>query len=300
MRRAAGFALVALALLAGCGDEDASGGGEGPAESNRYVDKSKPPFVNALDVDPSDGSLLMTTNRGFFRIDPEKGTAERIEGTVSAKGKSSPVGTFLAFVPTGPDTLIGSGHPDDGGSGLPQFLGVLRSDDGGRRWEVTARLGLADLHVLRPLHGRIYAFDAVVGALLISEDGGRTYDERFTPKSLMLDFVVDPEDPDYVLALDESTLFRTDDGGETWRPLGPSESARLAWPAPDALYRANSDGTVLASDDRGRSFTEVGKLDGEPWRLKALDGKRIYAALADATIQFTDDGGRTWRTVFEP
>lgn len=298
MRRAA--ALVALlALAAGCGG-DGGGEGAGPAESNRYVEEGEPPYINALDVDPSDGTLLMSTNKGFFRIDPEKGTAEEIEGEVEAEGKSSPVGTFLAFVATGPDTLLGSGHPDEPASGLPEFLGVMRSDDGGANWKVTSRLGLADLHVIRPVHGRIYAFDAVVGAILISEDGGRKFEERFTPKSLMLDFVVDPEDPDYLLALDETTLFRSDDGGETWRPLGPSDSARLAWPTKEGVIRANRDGTVLASDDRGGTFTPVGKLDGEPWRLKALDANHMYAALADGTVQETRDGGKTWRTVFEP
>lgn len=291
------LALALLALpVAGCG-----GGADGGSQaSTKLVTAGKPPLVNALDVDPADGSLLMTTNRGFFRVDPEKGTAERIRSSVSADGKSSPVGTFLAITSTGPGELIGSGHPDRRGSGLPEFLGFMRSADAGRTWSVVSRLGLADLHVIRPQHGRLYAFDAVVGALLVSGDGGRKWEERFTPKSLMLDFVVDPDDPEYVLALDEETLYRSEDGGSTWRPQGESLAARLAWPAADALIRANRDGTVQRSADRGGSWQDVGRLDGEPWRLKALDEKRIYAALADGTIQSTEDGGARWDTVLRP
>ena len=34
-----------------------------------------PPLVNSLEVDPSTGELLVTTNRGFFRVDPHSGTS---------------------------------------------------------------------------------------------------------------------------------------------------------------------------------------------------------------------------------
>jgi photosystem II stability/assembly factor-like uncharacterized protein len=287
-------ALAAGVAVAGCGDS-------GTARSTALVDTSKkPPYINALDVDPRDGTLLMTTNRGFFHVDPRDDSVERIKGKVTDKGKSSPVGTFLAITAIGPGKLLGSGHPDLKGTGLPQFLGFLRSDDGGKSWRVISRLGLADLHVIRPLHGRLYAFDAVLGAMLVSKDGGHQWAERFTPQGLMLDFVVDPEDPSYLLALNADQIFRSTDEGETWRPLGPSAAARLAWPAPDSLLRANSDGTVQRSDDRGESWEDIGRLDGEPWRLHALDAKHLYAALADGTIEETKDGGRTWEKVFEP
>ena len=78
-----------------------------------------------------------------------------------------PVGGFLEVLPTGPQTLLGSGHPDRKGV-LPEFLGVLRSEDGGRTWTVIARLGEADLHRMVLKQGKLYAFDAVLGAVLVS------------------------------------------------------------------------------------------------------------------------------------
>ena len=107
-------ALIAVAstviLLAGCGGGDEPR----PAErSDRLVDFSlQPPYVNALDVDPGSGDFLLTTNRGFFRIDAKAGTVARVRGTVSKGGASSPVGTFLELLSTGPGRLLGSGHPD--------------------------------------------------------------------------------------------------------------------------------------------------------------------------------------------
>ena len=72
--------------------------------------------MNALDVDPADGSYLLTTNRGFWRIDPETDEVERIRGTMSAGRRSSTVGTFLELLVTGPGRLLGSGHPTPSGS----------------------------------------------------------------------------------------------------------------------------------------------------------------------------------------
>jgi photosystem II stability/assembly factor-like uncharacterized protein len=146
----------------------------------------------------------------------------------------------------------------------------------------------------------VYAFDAVLGGMLISQNEGRSWSERATPPGLMIDFVVDPDDPDYLVSATEDGVFRSDDGSETWRPLEPGPSVRLAWPAAGALYRAEKDGRVRVSDDRGESWRDVGRIDGEPWRLKAVSEQELFAALADASIHSTGDGGRTWRPLFTP
>ena len=103
--------IVALVMtlavaVQGCGaDGDSPQAAERP-RSDRLVDFSKkPPYVNALDQDPEDGSLLLTTNKGFWRIDPEKDAVEQVRGTIAAEGKSSTVGTFLELLSTGPGTL---------------------------------------------------------------------------------------------------------------------------------------------------------------------------------------------------
>ena len=89
---------------------------------------------------------------------------------------SSPVGTFLELHASESGALLGSGHPDDA-EALPPYLGLMRSEDRGRTWRVVSRLGEADLHQIREAHGRLYAFDAVLGAILVSGDGGRTWTE---------------------------------------------------------------------------------------------------------------------------
>jgi photosystem II stability/assembly factor-like uncharacterized protein len=298
MRRAAALTLAAVAL-AGCKSAP-PGGLREKGGSDRLVDFSKkPPYVNGLEIDPDTGEFLLTTNRGFFRIARDGGRVTRVRGVASTKGgRSSPVGTFLSFLPLGDGRFLGSGHPDHRRP-LPQFLGVLESDDDGAHWNIVSRLGRADLHKFIALHNRIYAFDAVLSAMLISEDGGKTFTEHFTPRGLVIDFAVDPEDPHTIVAATEQQLFVSHDDGDGWRPLLRGEGIRLAWPEPGKLYRAMKDGSTFASDDGGRTWEDLGKLDGEPYKIHP-DGDDLYVALADGTILKSGDGLRSAQPVFTP
>jgi len=283
-------------LLAGCGSDGNGGGGE---RSDRLVDFSqKPPFVNALEVDPRDESFLLTTNRGYFRIPKEGGEPERVEAKVTDKQGTSAVGTFLEIDVLGPGEIVASGHPDDP-KALPPYLGFMRSTDG-RNFEVVSRLGEADLHQIRRVHDRLYAFDAVLGAILISEDDGRTWTERFTPRQLVLDFVVDPEDPKVLVASTEDQVYRSEDEGERWRPATQGRAPRLDWPAPDVLMRADKDGLFQVSSDGGQTWERRGRIDGEPYKIKAVDAERAFVALSDGTILETTDGGRSFEERFRP
>lgn len=293
-------ALAAL-LLVGCGGQASSRetGGKG-TRSDRLVDFSKkPPYVNALDIDPASKEFLLTTNRGFWRIDPATSAVKRVRGSAQAQGKQAAVGTFLELVVTGPGRLLGSGHPDKQGA-LPAFLGFMKSEDGGLHWTVISRLGNADLHKIVLRHDRMYAFDAVLGAMLVSSDGGKTFKEGFTPRELVIDFEVDPAGPDRILASTERRIFRSTDGGEGWRAIQQGEGTRLSWPAPDALYRAEKDGTIQVSANAGDTWKRVGQVAGEPYKFKAVSRDDLYLALSDGAILETKDGGKSWKDVFRP
>lgn len=299
MRRWAALALAVL-VVAGCGGDDAPPPVPAKAPSPRLVDFSKkPPYVNTLDIDPATGDFLLTTNRGFWRIASDGSKVTQIKGTITAEGKTDTVGTFLEIRSTGPNQLLGSGHPDTLGK-LPNFLGLLRSTDGGKTWSVVSRLADADLHKIVLAHNRLYAFDAVLSAILISSDGGKTFTEEFTPRGLMIDFEVDPSDPERIIASTDTELFRTDDGGKSWRPLERADGIRLAWPEPKSLYRADKDGVVKISDNGGRTWRDVGRVGGEPYELRATGPKGLFLVLSDGSILETTDGGATWRDRFRP
>jgi hypothetical protein len=299
-----GFTSLALWLLAQAGSGITAREASPAAAAQRFgrlVDfRKKPPYVNALEIDPTTGDFLLTTNRGFWRIDRETKAVSRIRGTITARGKRDTVGTFLLVKAAGGERLIGSGHPDHQIT-LPQFLGFLESENRGRTWRVVSRFGGADLHKIVLAHDRMYAYDAVLSAIVVSTDGGRTFSEHFTPRGLIADFVVDPQDPKHLLADNDDELFESTDGGDGWRPLARGRRMRLAWPAPDKLYRADQDGTIHVSADGGRSFTKVAEVVGEPYKFAETgDPDHLYLALSDGTILETTDGARTFAEVFRP
>ena len=146
----------------------------------------------------------------------------------------------------------------------------------------------------------MYAFDAVLGAILVSEDEGRTWTERFTPRQLILDFVVDPEDPDHLIASTEEQIYRSQDGGEKWRPSAQGSAPRLDWPAPDALMRADKDGLFQVSKDGCQTWERRGRIEGEHWKIVATDADHAFIALSDGSILETKDGGRSFDDRFRP
>jgi len=296
------LALVLCAGIAGCGGEASDAVG---APSSRLVDFTRaPPYVNAFDIDPESKDFLLTTNRGFYRIDGDGDRVRPVQATIQAAGKTARVGTFLELAveePARPGRLLGSGHPDQLGQELPEFLGLIRSGDGGRTWEPVARLGDSDLHKLVFKHGRLYAIDIALNVLLTSRDGGVTFTERFTPPGeVMIDFDVDPADPRRIVASSQTQLYRSTDGGTTWKRLDAGAGIRLAWPAPGALYRARKDGSVQRSANGGTNWSTAGRVGGEPYKFKPIGAQELYLALSDGTIVHTVDGARTWTVAFRP
>ncbi len=287
------WSLAALALaVAGCGSD--SGGSAG----SRLVDPDKPPLINSLEQGPDGDALLLTTNRGFFRIEDDEAT--RINGTVETPDGSSPVGQFLEIARAPDGTLLGSGHPDEKKK-VAGFLGLLSSKDEGRTWTVVSRYALADLHTIRTVDGGIYAYDFVLPAVIVSPDGGKSWDERTAPPGARVtDFVVDPSDPEQFLATSERAIFRSTDGGESWTTAAMARAARLEWPEPDTVYRADEDGNVYESTNHAATWNLIGRIDGGPRALKAVGAEELYAALEDATIVHSTDGGRNWEEVFTP
>ncbi len=273
MRRLA--LLGALLALAGCGGGE-SGAADTAGRSDRLVDFSlKPPYVNSLEEDADSGELLLTTNRGFFRIDPKTDKVTEQKASIEEGGKTASLGTFLELDTAADGTLVGSGHPDPGSS-MPQYLGYLRSSDGGRTWEVTDRYGLADLHKIVFAHDRVYAWDAVLSAMLISDDGGQSFSEHFTPRGLIIDFEVDPDDEDTIVASTDEQLYRSTDGGDSWRPALREQGVRVHWPEADKLFIATKDGRIQVSVRRRRHLRRRGR--GGRRALRAQGGRRWSAA----------------------
>ena len=274
-------ALVGLAPLACGGDDDR------PAErdSAPVIEDPGPVHVHGLGVNPADGALFVATHTGLFRAPRGELRAERVADRYQ---------DTMGFTVTGPDQVLGSGHPD-GREDLPPFLGLIRSTDAGRTWDPVSLLGERDFHVLESADEWIYGygsdFESQQANLLVSDDAGRNWQER-TPPEPLVSLAIDPRDPQIVVAAGEGGIYLSTDGGGGWRPLS-GEAGLLAWTGSDALFLVRPDGEVARSRDSGRGWEAVGEIGGRP---AAFDnaGSDLYVALHDGTVKRSMDGGRTW------
>lgn len=280
------------ALVAGCGGGAAS---STPAGGSPLIDASAdPPYVGGLDVNPRDGSLLLATNSGLWRVSPDGRRMERMRARMGANDVSA--GLTLRF--TGPDELVGSGHPGSDRSDIP-ILGLIRSGDGGRTWKPVARQGESDFHSLAVSGDTIAAAEGSEAAAFLTDDGGRTFESRATPLALV-DLDVDPGSPSRWIGSAENGLFSSDDEGQTWRPRDTLPNIRVAWPASRALFRVDPDGVVRRSPDAGETWQEVGRVEGETQALAAAGPSTLYAADVEGVIRVSRDGGRNWSTFTSP
>jgi hypothetical protein len=291
------LALIALAatLLAGCG-----GGDSGPSTATDTADLAvpwvdpdgDPPIVGGLTVNPADGTLLMTTNTGMFRIEQDAEKPQAFTGTLDTPDGSGKLSEALVTRFVESDTLLGSGHPASGES-LPAALGLIRSEDAGKTWTSVSELGKSDFHAIET------SGNTIVGALfgqaqvLASQDDGRTWTSKAAPLPIVA-MEVDPADPDHWIASTQSGIYFTTDGGGTWRETDPTPNVRFAWAEGSDLYRIDPGGDVKVSSDGGEKWKPLGSTGGEPQALTIDGDGKLYAALLDGTVSVSDDGGRTF------
>ena len=268
----AAIVATAAVVMAGCGGGGPSASADGPG----------PEHVHGLGINPADSALYIATHTGLFRME---------RGSESAKRVGDRFQDTMGFAVVGPDHFLGSGHPDLRDE-LPPLLGLIESRDAGRSWRPISLLGDADFHALRSSGDHVRGYDASGGRLMTSQDAGRSWTEHAPPEAL-IDVVVDPADPQRIVAAGASGLHMSGDGGRSWRAL-PGEAALLAWPVPDRLYAVGLDGDVRVSGDGGRSWSALEEVPGEPAAVTAPDTRTLIVALHDGAFVSTSDGGRTW------
>lgn len=286
-------AVVAFVLLGG-GDEGESEQTTDTTElAVPWIDpEGQDPLVGAVDVNPADGSIWMSTNTGMFRIAEGSDEPEKVEGSLETPDGTGTISEQLVVRFTGDDELIASGHPPPG-SDLPPELGLVRSTDAGKTWTVVSELGRADFHAIQTSGDTIVAGRFGEPAIDVSSDGGKTFANKRPPDPLV-DLEVDPEDPERWVATTQTGVFTSSDQGGAWRQREPVPNARLAWPESGVLFRIDPGGPVKRSADGGETWEDVGTTGGEPRALFARSADELYAVLLDGTVKQSTDGGTTW------
>lgn len=242
--------------------------------------------VHGLGVDPADGTLYAATHSGLFEI-PGEGQARRIANRYQ---------DTMGFTIAEPGVFLGSGHPDPREDDVrPPLLGLIESTDQGQTWERLSLHGEADFHALQAVHGQVYGYDATSSTFMVSQDKQNWQRRAQLP---MVDFAVDPADPEVVLATTQQGLARSTDGGRSFTFVDTAPVlVVLAWSSSGSLYGIDPIGLVHHSRDGASSWVERGRIGGEPEAMTVqADGDRdiLYAAATDRGIVVSEDGGATF------
>lgn len=246
--------------------------------------------VHGLGINPVDGSLLVATHNGSFRIPTDADTATRIGDSLQ---------DTMGFTVVGPDHLLGSGHPDLAGrrAGQPPQLGLIESTDGGATWAAIALSGDVDFHALAEADGRLYGWDAGSGRFMASTNR-RDWETRSTLD--LFGFAVDPVDDDHVVAAAPDGLLESVDGGRTWTPQPGPALVAISWDRSAGLWGVGAGGDVHRAEAAG--WTAVGELPGEAQALLATPDA-LFAAAYDANgltgIFRSVDDGATWELRYQ-
>lgn len=182
--------------------------------------------------------------------------------------------------------------------------GILRSDDGGQRWQRIAHQENAEGLAVALSPARLdvvwAAFVTEGGSVQLqrSGDGGETWQERALPDDVWapVHLAPHPQQPDTLYLASRSGALRTTDGGRTWTRLERGlEAARraegvlalydftAALATADLLLLATAGAGVQVSRDGGASFTLLpGYLpDTRGMALQRGDPPTLLAATAD-------------------
>jgi photosystem II stability/assembly factor-like uncharacterized protein len=216
-----------------------------------------------------------------------------VVGQLRTPDGTGPVSSNLVVRFAGPGELLASGHPE-GGSALPENLGLMRSRDHGKTWTPMSELGKSDFHILQVAGDRLAAVRAEETDIQISRDGGRSWETR-TPPDEPVDVALDPRDGSRMAIATEQGVYVSTDEGRSWRQRDVVPSDQLAWPTPDALYRADPGGAVKVSADGGRTWKEVGTVDISVNELAADADGALYASVPGGEVKRSTDGGATWK-----
>ena len=281
------LAAAALLLLPACGGSDDPPGSQGEPTQDALPPHSASEagmqHIHGLGVRWN--TLYIATHGGLW-VAPEGQTKARRVGQSQQD--------IMGFSVVSSDRFIGSGHPHPSQQDLPPNLGLIESRDGGKTWKNISLLGEADFHVLESSGPRVYGFDGTQGRLMVSSDGGRSWQQR-TPPAGIFSLAVAPTSADGLVASTERGLFMSNNAGKTLRPLElrDQRAGLLAWPAKEQLYLVDGQGQVQLSSDGGRRWRPVGSIGGQPAAFLATGGD-LYAALADGSVKRSPDGGRSW------
>lgn len=291
--------LVSLALLAAgaAGAQGEAASDEAPSDVEQSLIKPLAGRSLLLDAVAVEGRMVAVGERGHVLISDDDGGTWR---QVSVPTRANLTGVHF--------------HDKDLGWVVGHDAVILRTRDGGSTWE---RLHWApeeerpffDVWFKDAEHGFVIG---AYGYFLATTDGGDTWepreiaapaeDEEVDMYDLGGDFhlnaIARAESGKLYVAAEAGTVYRSDDGGDTWATLAPPYQGSFFGTLPlagDSVLIFGLRGNLFRSDDAGESWTAVdtGTVAILNDGLTLADGTVVVAGTAGA-ILLSRDGGETF------
>lgn len=275
----AGMAVVvvgATALVMASGGDRTGGDGSGGLTGGDF---------HSIAVDPSDPNRLFVGGHQAVSVSTDGGaTWDEVE---SLRGADAMGWAFTS------DAIYVSGHP-----------GLNRSTDGGQSFEkINEGLPNTDVHAFGGNDEVLYGATPATG-VFASTSGLGSWQPRTASagQSFFGRIVVDPDDPDHVLAADASAgVAESTDGGRTWRRID-SGLTSATWLSRggdglEVLVASGAPGAAI-STDAGRTWDRLDLPEGATL-VEAMpdDPDVLYAGIHRGTrveVRVSRDRGATW------
>ncbi len=263
-----------LVLLSGCSATSNEETGTVSEESGQTV-QSNNEMGGIHNLLLTDAGILMGTHNGLWLQDGKQPPSRVGTSRFDVMG--------LAQVSGG---LVASGHPGEGDEQVGN-LGLRESNDGGLSWRNISLYGKVDFHRLATSGETIMGLSAGDGALLRSDDSGKTW--TTLPNPNIYDLAMNPRNPSMIVGSTENGPILSSDGGKTFTAIASAplialfswDKARLVGVAPDGL--------VYESMDMAMTWRKIGSVPGQPQAL-SVRGNEI-AVLAGTELYYSSDAG---------
>ena len=175
----------------------------------------------------------------------------------------------------------------------PSASGLFRSTDGGNTWtEITEQAnkgfpkkpyGRLAVAIAPSKSQRVYAFvESPESALFVSDDGGATWDKRDKSQWMVwrpfyfANLIVDPKNPDRLFKPDGS-LIVSEDGGKSFSVVGGFQGAH--GDAHDVWIDPTNSQVVFSGDDGGMWYSYNG--GSKWWKGENLPVSQFYHVSVD-------------------
>lgn len=270
--------IGSIALVSAC-SANSNGQGATATGSTSQAVEADASMEHIHNMMLTDNGLLLGTHEGLW-MQQGMNPAKRI-------GKSHFDVMGLARTTSG---LVASGHPGVGEEQVND-LGLRGSGDQGKTWNNISLFGKVDFHRLVASGSTVMGVSAHDGALLRSEDSGKTWQTLTNPN--LYDLAMDPTDPSMIIGTTQNGPVRSVDGGKTFTAIpGAPLIALLSWDTA-RLVGVTPQGDLFESLDMGTSWRKLATVSGEPGALSA-HGNEI-AVLSGSTVYYSSDGGVTFK-----